>query len=129
MSNIVSLTGRKTPASNDQLGAFWMPFTANRDFKKSPRMFVEAQGMHYVTETGQRVMDGISGLWCVNAGHCQTRIVEAIQHQAGELDFGGTFQMGHPLAFECAERLVALAPPGFEHVFFTNSGSERSIRP
>lgn len=110
--------------SDDRLGAFWMPFTANRDFKKSPRMFVSAKGMHYQTDECRRVMDGTSGLWCVNAGHCRANITAAIQRQAAELDFAGTFQMGHPRAFECAERLIDIAPADFSHVFFTNSGSE-----
>jgi beta-alanine--pyruvate transaminase len=111
------------PKTND-LDAFWMPFTANREFKQSPRLFVSADRMHYVTDDGRRVLDGTSGLWCVNAGHCRPKIVEAISRQAAELDFAGTFQMGHPKAFECASRLINIAPPGFEHVFFTNSGSE-----
>ena len=80
--------------------------------------------MHYFTEDGRKILDGTSGLWCVNAGHCRPRIVEAIQKQAAELDFAGTFQMGHPKAFEAASRLVNIAPKGFDHVFFTNSGSE-----
>ncbi len=109
--------------TND-LSAFWMPFTANRQFKKSPRIFVGAERMHYITDDGRRVLDGTSGLWCVNAGHCRPRIVEAIQKQAATLDFAGTFQMGHAKAFECASRLVNIAPKGFDHVFFTNSGSE-----
>jgi beta-alanine--pyruvate transaminase len=108
----------------DDLEAFWMPFTANRQFKRSPRLFVGAEGVRYVTPQGERVLDGTSGLWCVNAGHCRPKIVEAIRRQAGELDFAGTFQMGHPKAFACAARLVDLAPPGFTHVFFANSGSE-----
>ena len=86
-------------ATND-LEAFWMPFTANRQFKKAPRLFVGAEGMHYTTDDGRRVLDGTSGLWCVNAGHCRPKIVEAIRKQVGELDFAGTFQMGHPKAFE-----------------------------
>jgi beta-alanine--pyruvate transaminase len=108
----------------NDLAAFWMPFSANRQFKKAPRLFVAAEGMHYVTNDGRRVLDGTSGLWCVNAGHCRPRIVEAIQKQAATLDFAGSFQMGHPLAFECANRLTNVAPAGFDHVFFTNSGSE-----
>ena len=111
------------PKAND-LEAFWMPFTSNRQFKKAPRLFVGAERMHYVTDNGCRVMDGTSGLWCVNAGHRRPKIVEAIRRQLDELDFAGTFQMGHPKAFECASRLVNIAPPGFDHVFFTNSGSE-----
>ncbi len=108
----------------NDLAAFWMPFSANRQFKKAPRLFVEAKGVHYVTDDGRRVLDGTSGLWCVNAGHCRPKIVEAIRKQAETLDFAGTFQMGHTRAFELANRLTAIAPKGFEHVFFTNSGSE-----
>jgi len=108
----------------NDLAAFWMPFSANRQFKKAPRLFVEAKGVHYVTDDGRRVLDGTSGLWCVNAGHCRPKIVEAIRKQAETLDFAGTFQMGHTRAFELANRLTAIAPKGFDHVFFTNSGSE-----
>lgn len=106
------------------LDAFWMPFTPNRQFKSAPRMLVGAEGMHYVTDDGRRVLDGTSGLWCVNAGHGRKKIVEAIQRQASEMDFAPTFQMGHPRAFECASRLAEIAPRDFNHVFFTNSGSE-----
>ena len=109
--------------TND-LEAFFMPFTANRQFKQAPRLLASAKDMHYRTEDGRKVLDGTSGLWCVNAGHCRPKIVEAIQKQAAELDFAGTFQMGHPKAFEAASRLVNIAPQGFDHVFFTNSGSE-----
>ena len=111
-------------ATND-LEAFWMPFTANRQYKRAPRLIVERRA-HALTPptTDASVLDGTSGLWCVNAGHCRPKIVEAIRKQVGELDFAGTFQMGHPRAFECASKLVNIAPPGFDHVFFTNSGSE-----
>jgi len=118
----VPFSSRK-PATND-LDAFWMPFTANRQFKQAPRLFVAADRMHYVTEDGRRVLDGTSGLWCVNAGHRRPKIVEAIKRQLDELDFAGCFQMGHPKAFECASKLVNIAPPGLDHVFFTSSGSE-----
>ena len=110
-------------APND-LSAFWMPFTANRQFKKAPRMFVAARDMHYTTSDGRQVLDGTAGLWCVNAGHARPKIVEAIARQAGELDYAPAFQMGHPKAFELANRLVDLAPDGLDHVLFTNSGSE-----
>ncbi|HWI39011.1 MAG TPA: aspartate aminotransferase family protein, partial [Burkholderiales bacterium] len=104
--------------------AFWMPFTANRQFKKAPRLLARAEGMYYWTPEGRQILDGCAGLWCVNAGHCRPKIVEAIQQQAATMDFAPTFQMGHPIAFEFAERLSALAPEGFKRVFFTNSGSE-----
>ncbi|UYO01452.1 MAG: aspartate aminotransferase family protein [Devosia sp.] len=101
-----------------------MPFTANRQFKKSPRMFVGAKDMHYTTSDGRQVLDGTAGLWCVNAGHARPKIVEAIARQAAELDYAPAFQMGHPKAFELANRLVDIAPEGLDHVLFTNSGSE-----
>lgn len=108
----------------NDLEAFWMPFTANKQFKANPRLFVGAKDMHYITNDGRRVLDGTSGLWCVNAGHCRPKIADAIKAQVETLDFAGTFQMGHTRAFEAATRLVDLAPEGFNHVFFTNSGSE-----
>jgi beta-alanine--pyruvate transaminase len=104
--------------------AFWMPFTANRQFKKAPRLLARAEGMYYWTPEGRQVLDGTSGLWCVNAGHCRPKIVEAVKRQVAEMDFAPTFQMGHPAVFEFAERLARIAPTGFSRVFFTNSGSE-----
>lgn len=117
------MSNRLNVAPND-LSAFWMPFTANRQFKQQPRMLVAAKDMHYTTADGRKVLDGTAGLWCVNAGHCRPKITEAIQRQAAELDYAPAFQMGHPLAFELANRLVDVAPEGMDHVFFTNSGSE-----
>jgi beta-alanine--pyruvate transaminase len=108
----------------NDLDAFWMPFTSNRQFKKNPRMFVAAKDMHYTTSDGRQVLDGTAGLWCCNAGHCRPKITEAIQRQAAELDYAPAFQMGHPAAFELANRIRAIAPEGMEHVFYTNSGSE-----
>ena len=109
---------------NKELDAYWMPFTANRQFKKAPRMLARAEGMHFWTPEGRQILDGIAGLWCVNAGHARPKIVEAIRAQASEMDFAPPFQMGHPKAFELAERLVKIAPTGLSKVFYTNSGSE-----
>lgn len=117
------MSDRRNVTPND-LSAFWMPFTANRQFKKAPRMFVGAKDMHYTTSDGRKVLDGTAGLWCVNAGHCRPKIVEAIQEQAAELDYAPAFQMGHPKAFELANALVSIAPEGLNHVLYTNSGSE-----
>ena len=106
------------------LDAYWMPFTANRQFKKAPRLLTQADGMYFRDDRDRQVLDGIAGLWCVNAGHNRPHIVQAIQAQAAELDFAPPFQMAHPKAFELAEQLVQLTPAGLNKVFFTNSGSE-----
>lgn len=106
------------------LDAYWMPFTANRQFKKQPRLLAKAEGMHYWTPEGRQVLDGVAGLWCVNAGHARPKIVQAIAEQAAEMDFAPPFQMAHPKAFELAEAVAKLAPEGLNKVFFTNSGSE-----
>jgi len=112
-----------TPRPNS-LDAFWMPFTPNKAFKADPRMVVRADGMFYYTPEGRAVLDGTSGLWCVAAGHNQPKIVEAIRKAAGELDYAGNFNMGHPLAFEFANRLTGLLPDRMDRIFFVNSGSE-----
>ena len=108
----------------DQLDAHWMPFTANRQFKAAPRLLVQADGMHYTTADGRRILDGFAGLWCCNAGHGRKPIVAAIQKQAAIMDYAPAFQMGHPLSFELAARIVELAPGKLDHVFYCNSGSE-----
>ena len=106
------------------LEAYWLPFTANRAFKANPRLVVSASGTRYRTVDGRELIDGMSGLWCCNAGHSHPRIVEAIRRQAGDLDYVMAFQVGHPTIFQLAERLAALAPADLNAVFFTNSGSE-----
>ncbi len=109
--------------TND-LESLWMPFTANRQFKSAPRLLVSADRMHYKSDDGRTILDGTAGLWCCNAGHNRPKIVEAIRAQVGELDFAPGFQMGHPKMFEFASKVTNIAPEGFDHVFFTNSGSE-----
>ena len=103
---------------------FWMPFTANRQFKAQPRLVEHAKGMYYTSTDGRQILDGTAGLWCVNAGHGHPRITEAISNQAARLDFAPPFQMSHPLAFKAAEDLAAMAPDGLNRIFFCNSGSE-----
>ena len=110
--------------NNRALDAYWMPFTANRQFKEAPRMLVGAKGMYYRSEDGRQILDGTAGLWCCNAGHGHREIAEAVTRQLEEMDYAPSFQLGHPAAFAFAERLKALSPEGFDHVFFTGSGSE-----
>ncbi|MBD1913477.1 MULTISPECIES: aspartate aminotransferase family protein [unclassified Leptolyngbya] len=122
---VQDLTRPTSPAiTREDLEAFWMPFTANRQFKSKPRLFESAKDMHYTTVDGRQVLDATAGLWCVNAGHCRPKIVEAVSQQVATLDYAPAFQMGHPKAFELADRLVKELPEGYDHVFYANSGSE-----
>jgi beta-alanine--pyruvate transaminase len=119
------MNAQLTPAlSNPDLDAFWMPFTANRQFKANPRLLARAEGMYYWTADGREILDGVAGLWCVNAGHCRREITEAVTKQLSTMEYAPAFQMGHPIAFELANRLAKIAPPTMDRVFFTNSGSE-----
>jgi beta-alanine--pyruvate transaminase len=111
-------------ANSPDMAAFWMPFTANRQFKSAPRLLASAKGMYYMSHDGRRILDGTAGLWCVNAGHCRDEIVAAVQAQAAEMDFAPTFQMGHPKAFEAATKIAKHTPGDLKHIFFVNSGSE-----
>jgi len=112
------------PAGQPDLSHWWMPFTANRQYKNQPRMLARAKGMHYTSADGRQILDGTAGLWCVNAGHCRDEIVQAIASQAAEMDYAPGFQLGHPLAFQAATAVAALMPQGLDRIFFTNSGSE-----
>jgi len=103
---------------------FWMPFTANKQFKSAPRLFKGAKGMHYTTVDDRQVIDAVAGLWCVNAGHGRDDIAKAIYNQISEMDYAPSFQMGHPIAFEAASRIAEVMPPMLDRIFFTNSGSE-----
>jgi len=119
------MNAQLTPApANPELDAFWMPFTANRQFKTNPRLLARAEGMYYWDTSGREVLDGVAGLWCVNAGHGRREITEAVTKQLATMDYAPAFQMGHPIAFELANRLAKIAPPGLDRIFFTNSGSE-----
>ncbi len=106
------------------LDNFWIPFTANNAFKAEPRLLVEADGMYYTSEDGKKILDGISGLWCCNAGHCHPHIVKAVQDQIATMDYATAFNMSHPKAFELAEKISQLTPKGLDRIFFGNSGSE-----
>jgi beta-alanine--pyruvate transaminase len=111
-------------AAPNDLESYWMPFTANRQFKAKPRMLVSAEGMHYISADGRRILDGTAGMWCVNCGHARREIADAVHRQALQLDYAPAFQMGHPAVFEAASRLAALLPGDLDRVFFCNSGSE-----
>ncbi|WP_192035567.1 aspartate aminotransferase family protein [Halomonas sp. YLGW01] len=108
----------------EQLDAYWMPYTGNRQFKRDPRIIVGAEGSYYTAADGRRIFDGLSGLWTCGAGHCRPEIAEAVSRQLHELDYAPAFQYGHPKAFELAHRIRGLTPTGLDHVFFTGSGSE-----
>jgi beta-alanine--pyruvate transaminase len=111
-------------SSVNTLEPYWMPFTANRQFKAAPRIVVSAKDMHYVADDGRKILDGTAGMWCVNAGHCREKIVEAVRKQVGTLDYAPAFQWGHPTAFELSARLAAMLPGDLEYLFYGNSGSE-----
>jgi beta-alanine--pyruvate transaminase len=116
--------GHVDTALGFDLEAFWMPFSANRQFKSAPRILVSAEGMYYRSHDGREILDGTAGLWCVNAGHRPPKLVEALKRQLDTLDFAPTFQLGHPGPFIAAQKIVEIAPPGFDHVFYGNSGAE-----
>ena len=103
---------------------FWMPFTANRQFKASPRLMISAKGMHYTDDQGRQVLDAAAGMWCVNAGHGREKITEAISTQAGIMDYSPAFQWGHTGVFDLSSRLTNLLPDDLDYIFYANSGSE-----
>jgi beta-alanine--pyruvate transaminase len=111
-------------ARPNDLDSYWMPFTANRQFKAKPRLMASAEGMYYQSTDGRKILDGAAGLWCVNAGHGRREIADAVRRQLVTLDYAPAFQMGHPAVFEAASRIAALLPGDLDHVFFGNSGSE-----
>ena len=112
------------PLQRDEMEAFWMPFTANRQFKANPRLLAKAEGMHYWTPDGRQILDAVAGLWCVNAGHGRKEITEAVSKQIATMEYAPPFQMGHPTAFQLANDVAGWLPDNLRHIFFTNSGSE-----
>ncbi len=102
----------------------WLPFTPNRTFKQDPRVFVGAEGMHFTTHDGKKVIDGISSLWCVGAGHNRRPINEAIKKQLDTLDYATAFQASNDKAFKAAQMIADMAPGDLNKVLFCNSGSE-----
>jgi beta-alanine--pyruvate transaminase len=115
---------KHTIPNQPDLANYWMPFTANRQFKATPRLLCAAEGMHYTSIDGRKIIDATAGLWCVNAGHRREKIARAVERQLMSLDYAPSFQMGHPVAFDFADRLAAIAPLGLDRIFFTGSGSE-----
>ncbi len=124
MSTAFTTAMIEEPTAPNSLDAYWMPFTANRQFKAKPRLLGAAKGMYYTSVDGRQILDAAAGMWCVNAGHGRAEVTEAIQKQAAKMDYAPPFQMGHPLAFELASRVAAMLPGDLDHVFFANSGSE-----
>jgi len=120
----LAMSNATAPLTRSDLEAFWLPFTPNRQFKANPRLLAKASGMYYWTPEGRKILDGVAGLWCVNAGHGRREITQAVASQLETMDYAPPFQMGHPPAFALANALVKIAPRGLDHVFFTNSGSE-----
>ncbi|MDC5486703.1 aspartate aminotransferase family protein [Acinetobacter baumannii] len=104
--------------------AHWMPFSANRNFAKDPRMIVGAKGLYLIDDSGREIFDSLSGLWTCGAGHTLPEIQQAVNVQLGQLDYSPAFQFGHPLSFKLADKIVQHMPEKLQHVFFTNSGSE-----
>jgi beta-alanine--pyruvate transaminase len=119
-----AVTENVSLSSELDMSNYWMPFTANKQFKAAPRLLKSAKGMYYTTVDGRSVMDGCAGLWCVNAGHGREEIIEAVYKQMTEMDYAPSFQMGHPLAFEAATKVAEVMPVGMDRIFFANSGSE-----
>lgn len=118
------MDGNYDRKNRPDLSAYWMPFTANRQFKANPRLLVSAAGMYYRDEDGREILDGTSGLWCCNLGHARPEIAEAVSRQLMTLDYAPSFQMGHPIAFDFTTALAEIAPAGLDRIFLTNSGSE-----
>lgn len=118
------MASQETGLSQEELNAYWMPFTANREFKANPRLLTKAQGTHFTDSAGRKIYDSLSGLWCSGFGHGRAEITKAVSAQVAELDYAPSFQFSHPLAFKLAHKVASLAPAGLDHVFFTGSGSE-----
>ncbi len=108
----------------NNMTALWKPFTPNRAFNKSPRIFTKSDGMYYTTDKEAEVLDAVSGLWCCNLGNKYKSVVDAVKNQAETMYYSPAFQVGHPLEYELANELVSIAPKDLNHVFFANSGSE-----
>ena len=111
------------------LDSWWMPFTANRQFKAAPRLLARAKGMLYWTPEGREILDGTAGLWCVNAGHAREEIAQAVAEQVRQLDFAPAFQMGHPIGFAFARRLTDIAPRATARGFSPTRVLSRSTPP
>ena len=117
-------TAKSAGMSRAELEAYWMPYSANRQFKDDPRIIVDGKGSYFTDAEGRKVFDGLSGLWTCGAGHCRPEIAEAVANQLKQLDYAPAFQYAHPKAFELANRIKEMTPAGLDYVFYTGSGSE-----
>ena len=112
------------PQLPNSLEEYWMPFTANRQFKANPRIMTAAKGMYYTSDHGKQILDGSSGLFCVAAGHGRAEIADAVHQALLESDYVPPFQYSHPRPFELSRRLAAITPGDLNYLFYANSGSE-----
>ena len=124
MNKLTELHDPRAGLSQEQLDAYWMPFTGNRQFKRDPRLLVAAQGHYYTDAVGRQIFDGLCGLWTCGLGHAHPAIIEAVAAQAATLDYSPAFQFAQPKSFELAHRVSQFMPEGLNRVFFTGSGSE-----
>ena len=106
------------------LQSHWMPFSANRNFRRDPRFIVSAKDRWLTDDKGRQLFDSLSGLWTCGAGHCRSEIQAAVAKQLGSLDYAPAFQYAHPFSFQLAEKIAQRMPGDLNHVFFTGSGSE-----
>ena len=118
------MTDQFAGLTQNQLDSYWMPYTANRQFKADPRIITAAKGAYLTDAEGRKIFDGLSGLWCCGLGHGVPEIAEAVSDGLAQLDYAPAFQYGHPKAFQLAEKVTEFMPEGLNRVFFTNSGSE-----
>jgi beta-alanine--pyruvate transaminase len=119
-----SRTNESIASTAYSMDEYWMPFTPNRDFHREPKVVVRAEGMYLWSEQGEKILDGSSGLFCVNAGHGRKEIADAVGAQLAELDFIAPFTRAHPKQFQLATRVAELTPGDLNRIFFVNSGSE-----
>ena len=125
--DVPPFTGRGTSELQAADAAHFLhPFTDHQALRsKGVRVITRGEGLYVWDSEGQRLFDAMSGLWCVNVGYGQTALIDAATQQMRTLPYyNAFFQTATPPAIALAQRLAALTPPQFQHVFFSGSGSE-----